>query len=623
MLYYIIISSKNLSLLIFEYNFFGLSPQVYMIEETNMNENINSLFVISKNEQEFTQCLPKRDLHPDPSRFSQKKLEIINILKDMEEYQKITTLRNQIGFLYRKSQSCSIEKNEKEYKLKQDEIADLLNISRMQVKNHLRKYKLSEEDKIKVNGRPFSLTKQQIYLLSNWLDSWTIPPRVLEVKTFIYQSCNVILQHTSFLKLMEKLGYNIVKVQPMEEKRYTVDREKIIFHFQLLEAFTLANRVPSAFCVNFDEEGHEGFQDAKSEKVVSPKKDKPVYYPIPRNNNRSTFLGCITGDGCFMKPLIITKRKTFTPELLSLGITPDKIMLASNDSGFITTEIFNKWVEQEFVKYINNKRKELGYEGVGIVLCDGFSAHITDYFFQTCDDLNMQVFFLPSHSSHLTQPLDLGIFAAHKQYCKMPTRVDGHDEDSMSSIVRIFTGWEKAATTTNIVSSWKQAGAIFEIGGPSYNRIIFSMANARAVIGDLKINKIPSPADDFLLKSFLKQSENIDPNSVKTKEKEQFKSRIPVGQFNTSSFHEKVKSMKRIQMNEKEGQLFHNLLLALLRVDHCEKLSKGSLELTQKGRCKKADLKKQPQKHPSIHYCNLDFDRKLSLELESLGLIKQ
>ena len=49
-----------------------------------------------------------------------------------------------------------------------------------------------------------------------------------------------------------------------------------------MESFTLANRIPSAFCVNFDEEGHEGFQDAKSEKVVSPKKEKPVYYLIPR-----------------------------------------------------------------------------------------------------------------------------------------------------------------------------------------------------------------------------------------------------------------------------------------------------------------------------------------------------
>ena len=595
-----------------------------MIEQRNMNDQSNSYFVISKDEQEFTQCLPKREIHLDPTKFCQKKLEIINILKEMEEYKKITTLRNQIGFLYRSSRSYSIEKNEKEYKLKQDEIANLLNLKTMQVKNHLRKFKLYEENKIKDNGRPFSVTKQQIYLLSSWLDSWTIPPRVLEVKTFIFQSFNINLQHTSFLNLMEKLGYNIVKVQPMEEKRYTVDREKIMFHFQHLESFTLANRIPSAFCVNFDEEGHEGFQDAKSEKVVSPKKEKPVYYPIPRNNNRSTFLGCITGDGYYVKPLIITKRKTFTPELINLGITPDKVMLASNDSGFITTEIFNKWLEHEFSKYIKNRRQQLSYEGVGVILCDGFSAHISNYFFETCDALNMQVFFLPSHSSHLTQPLDLGIFSAHKQYSKIPTRIEVNDEDvCMSMIARVFTGWEKAATTTNIVSSWKQAGAIYEFGGPSFNRMIFTMTNARALVGDLKNDPITSPASEFLMKNFLKQRENIDSNSSNTKEKEQFKSRIPVCQFNTSSFHEKVKIMKRIQINSKEGELLHNLLLALSPVDHCEKLQKDNLELTQKGRCKKADLKKTQEKPTSLHYLSFDFNRKLSLELESLGLKKQ
>ena len=52
---------------------------------------------------------------------------------------------------------------------------------------------------------------------------------------------------------------------------------------------------------------------------------------------------------------------------------------------------------------------------------------------------------------------------------KIPTRFVVNDEVVyMSSIARVFTGWEKTATSTNIVSSWKQAEAIYEFAGISF-----------------------------------------------------------------------------------------------------------------------------------------------------------
>ena len=65
-------------------------------------------------------------------------------------------------------------------------------------------------------------------------------------------------------------------------------------------------------------------------------------------------------------------------------------------------------------------------------------------------------------------------------------------------------------------------------------RMIFTMTNGRALIGDLKNDQITSTVVEFLMKNFLKQKEQ---------------SPIPVCQFNTSSLHEKVKNMKQIQIN--------------------------------------------------------------------------
>jgi hypothetical protein len=51
-----------------------------------------------------------------------------------------------------------------------------------------------------------------------------------------------------------------------------------------------------------------------------------------------------------------------------------------------------------------------------LLICDGYDSHITAEFIAYCMDNNILLMILPPYSSHLTQPLDVGIFGPLKKY---------------------------------------------------------------------------------------------------------------------------------------------------------------------------------------------------------------
>ncbi len=49
-----------------------------------------------------------------------------------------------------------------------------------------------------------------------------------------------------------------------------------------------------------------------------------------------------------------------------------------------------------------------------LLIVDGHGSHTTDEFMWTCFQENIFLLFLPTHSSHVLQPLDIGVFSALK-----------------------------------------------------------------------------------------------------------------------------------------------------------------------------------------------------------------
>jgi len=78
--------------------------------------------------------------------------------------------------------------------------------------------------------------------------------------------------------------------------------------------------------------------------------------------------------------------------------------------GYMTKERFFEIMRDVFVKHVESVREQYGLEGQRAVLV--VDGHLSRYSVKTIDLLmehNIHLLILPAHSSHITQPLDLGL----------------------------------------------------------------------------------------------------------------------------------------------------------------------------------------------------------------------
>jgi hypothetical protein len=84
--------------------------------------------------------------------------------------------------------------------------------------------------------------------------------------------------------------------------------------------------------------------------------------------------------------------------------TPPLSFRVSDELAFQWIQIFNKSTK----KTMKGKYR--------LLICDGFGSHATHEFVSFCEKNNIILFFLPSHTSHYLQPLDVGVFHAYKHW---------------------------------------------------------------------------------------------------------------------------------------------------------------------------------------------------------------
>lgn len=197
---------------------------------------------------------------------------------------------------------------------------------------------------------------QDLELIKKWIAIHPYP-KLSVVKNFIQQTFKFSLCYRSLVKLFERIDYKIEEGDPLDQERYFADTNLINFFYSNLFSFFQTYKIPSHFVYNLDEEGHDQFADAINELVVVPKdhKGKPRF-PVAKKADHTTFLACISAGGEYMKPLIITKRQTVDSQICHLPIH-DKIVIETSDSGYINSNIFDKWMNNVFFFQLYKKKE--------------------------------------------------------------------------------------------------------------------------------------------------------------------------------------------------------------------------------------------------------------------------
>ena len=129
-----------------------------------------------------------------------------------------------------------------------------------------------------------------------------------------------------------------------------------------------------------------------------------------------TVLECICTNGSIVPPLVILKAKNLSIEWISVNIH-GHWQFNCNSKRWTTNEHGLDWLIRCFDPKAENKAA-VQYR---LLICDGQDSHITAEFITYCMDNNILLMIL-LYSSHLTQSLDLGVFAALKKH--MATEID-------------------------------------------------------------------------------------------------------------------------------------------------------------------------------------------------------
>src|SRR5438046_7214084 len=87
-------------------------------------------------------------------------------------------------------------------------------------------------------------------------------------------------------------------------------------------------------------------------------------------------------------------------------------MFSCNSKGWMSNIHGLEWLRRCFEpatrEHVNNG------QDWRILICDGHESHVTSRFLAHCLQHHIHVLLLPPHTSHITQPLDVGVFGPLK-----------------------------------------------------------------------------------------------------------------------------------------------------------------------------------------------------------------
>jgi hypothetical protein len=169
------------------------------------------------------------------------------------------------------------------------------------------------------------------------------------------------------------------------------------------------NGIQAEDIYNFDETGF-AMGLISSQKVVT----RAEFYSRrrllqPGNREWVTAIEAICADGYLLPPCVIFKGKVAIEDWFK-NLPKDWRFEVSNN-GWTTDEIGLRWLQKLFIPSTNSRVRGR----FRLLILDGHGSHLTPQFDRICAENNIIPLCMPSHASHLLQPLDVGCFAVVKR----------------------------------------------------------------------------------------------------------------------------------------------------------------------------------------------------------------
>jgi 4-hydroxybenzoate polyprenyltransferase len=232
--------------------------------------------------------------------------------------------------------------------------------------------------------------------------------------------------------------------------------DEIEAFFTRLGGLLKARDIGPSHLYNMDETGlREGFQRDSS--IVGSTIQKPQQQPRAGATSWVTMIECIRATGQRLQPVVIINGVN----VLSTWLPPDFPQWAygASKSGWTNSWMTSGWLEQVFERETRPARRSQWR----ILIMDRHSTHVPVELQLKALEYHIQLVYLPAHTSHRLQPLDLSVFGALKTF--FSSAIESFGEYSItgpSSKRRFIRAYMEASTKAfskeNIVSGFCGTG---------------------------------------------------------------------------------------------------------------------------------------------------------------------
>jgi hypothetical protein len=208
---------------------------------------------------------------------------------------------------------------------------------------------------------------------------------------------------------------------------------------------------------NMDEKGFmKGIGD--DSKVIVPVEEMEAFSVQPGNREWVSVIECIGTDGFYIPGFVIFKGKLIQENWIP-DIVDRETVINVSENGWTDSGIALDWIKH-FDKHTKMRTKGK----YRLLILDGHTSHVSLPFVQYCEANNIVPLCFPPHSTHILQPLDVGIFSpfakAYKTLIQRHSMFGTQRVTNEQFLIFYHLARKDAFSPENIESAWSSTGLI-------------------------------------------------------------------------------------------------------------------------------------------------------------------
>lgn len=217
--------------------------------------------------------------------------------------------------------------------------------------------------------------------------------------------------------------------------------------------------------------------------VVGSSEVRATQKKQPGSRNWTSFVECVSATGQFLPTTVIFKGEYVQQQWFPIEKSEYKDWkFTATEKGWTNTSIAHEWLKKVFIprtqpRVPSHKR---------LLVLDGHDSHTHDDFMWLCFQNNIHCLYLPPHTSHVLQPLDLAVFgplkgAYRKKISHYSSLTDSSIVGKQNLLICLAAARKEAITAHNIKSGWRASG-LWPVcaSKPLMSRLLLENSNRKA-----------------------------------------------------------------------------------------------------------------------------------------------